>query len=137
MARTKLPLRLDLVAKAQFETRGHQLVNASQAVALKRPMVRRYRPNVRVLQEIRQYQKSSDLLLPLRPFQRLVKGIVNQIPGNYCFQTTAVLALQEAAEAYLVGLYQDAQFCSLHRKHSTITPTDMKLAMRIRNVSSF
>jgi histone H3 len=48
------------------------------------------------------------------------------------FQSSALLALQEAAEAYLVGLFEDTNLCAIHAKRVTITPKDMKLARRIR-----
>lgn len=47
------------------------------------------------------------------------------------FQESALLALQEAAEAYLVGLFEDANLCAIHAKRVTIMPKDMQLAKRI------
>ena len=48
------------------------------------------------------------------------------------FQSHAVLALQEAAEAYLVGLFEDTNLCAIHVKHVSIMPKDIQLARRIR-----
>lgn len=48
------------------------------------------------------------------------------------FQSHAVLALQEAAEAYLVGLFEDTNLCAIHAKRVTIMPKDIQLARRIR-----
>ncbi len=48
------------------------------------------------------------------------------------FQSQAVLALQEAAEAYLVGLFEDTNLCAIHAKRVTIMPKDIQLARRIR-----
>ena len=47
-------------------------------------------------------------------------------------QSSAVMALQEAAEAYLVGLFEDTNLCAIHAKRVTIMPRDMQLARRIR-----
>ena len=93
----------------------------------------RYRPGTVALREIRKYQKSTELLIRKRPFQRLVREIAQncQTPPLR-FQSTAILALQEAAEAYLVGLFQDTNLCALHAKRVTIQVKDMQLARRIR-----
>jgi histone H3 len=40
-------------------------------------------------------------------------------------QSTALLALQEASEAYLVRLFEDSNDCAIHAKHVTIMPKDM------------
>ena len=132
--RTKAPPSRNLGTQAYFRARGRRLMKASRLGMSARRMVKRYRPNVRVLKEIRHFQQSADLLLPLRPFQYLVKEIASDLPVTYRFQSTAVLALQEAAEAFLVGLFQDAQGCSSHCNRKTVTPEDMQLAMRIRSV---
>ena len=52
------------------------------------------------------------------------------------FQGSAVLALQEAAEAYLVGLFEDTNLCAIHAKRVTIMPKDIQLARRIRGERS-
>jgi histone H3 len=100
----------------------------------------RFRPGTRALSEIRKYQKSTDLLLRKLPFQRLVREIAqpfhvigkNGESEPLRFQSTAVLALQEAAEAYLVGLFEDTNLIALHAKRVTIMPKDMQLARRLR-----
>ncbi|RWW28394.1 hypothetical protein GW17_00007141 [Ensete ventricosum] len=76
--------------------------------------------------EIRKYQKSTELLIRKLPFQRLVREIAQD------FKSHAVLALQEAAEAYLVGLFEDTNLCAIHAKRVTIMPKDIQLARRIR-----
>uniref|UniRef100_A0A8C5KTS7 Core Histone H2A/H2B/H3 domain-containing protein n=1 Tax=Jaculus jaculus TaxID=51337 RepID=A0A8C5KTS7_JACJA len=48
------------------------------------------------------------------------------------FQSSAVMALQEASEAYLVGLFEDTNLCAIHAKRVTIMPKDIQLARRIR-----
>ena len=92
----------------------------------------RYRPGTLALREIRRYQKSTDLLIRKLPFQRLVREIAQDIKPELRFQSTAVLALQEAGEAYLVGLFEDTNLCALHGNRVTIMPKDIQLARRIR-----
>jgi len=92
----------------------------------------RYRPGTVALREIRKYQKSADLLIPTMPFQRLVKEIALNYRSDLRFQSVAIAALQEAAECYLVGLFEDTNLCAIHAKRITIMPKDMQLARRIR-----
>ncbi|KAG2499502.1 hypothetical protein HYH03_002449 [Edaphochlamys debaryana] len=92
----------------------------------------RYRPGTVALREIRKYQKSTELLIRKLPFQRLVREIAQDFKTDLRFQSQAVLALQEAAEAYLVGLFEDTNLCAIHAKRVTIMPKDIQLARRIR-----
>ena len=75
---------------------------------------------------------STDLLIRKLPFQRLVREIAATHKGDARFQSTALFALQEAAEAYLVGLFEDTNLCCIHAKRVTIMPKDLQLARRIR-----
>ena len=84
------------------------------------------------LREIRKYQKSTELLIRKLPFQRLVREIAQDFKTDLRFQSSAVLALQEAAEAYLVGLFEDTNLAAIHAKRVTIMPKDIQLARRIR-----
>jgi histone H3 len=95
---------------------------------------RRCRPGTVALRDIRRYQKSTDLLIRKLPFQRLVREIAMEegIWGDVRFQGTAILALQEATESFLVSLFEDANHCAIHAKRVTIMPKDMTLARRIR-----
>jgi histone H3 len=92
----------------------------------------RYRPGTVALREIRRFQKSTDLLIRKLPFQRLVREIAQDFKTDLRFQSAAVGALQEAAEAYLVGLFEDTNLCAIHAKRVTIMPKDIQLARRIR-----
>ena len=92
----------------------------------------RFRPGVMALREIRHYQKSSALLIRKLPFQRLVREIAQDFKTDLRFQSAAILCLQEAAEAYLVGLFEDTNLCAIHARRVTITPKDLQLARRIR-----
>ena len=99
----------------------------------------RYRPGTVALKQIRQYQKSTDLLIRKLPFQRLVREIASDsevikspLCGKVRFQSAAIMALQEATEAYLVGLFEDSNLCAIHARRVTIMPKDIQLARRIR-----
>ena len=92
----------------------------------------RYRPGTVALREIRRYQKSTELLLRKMPFQRLVREVAQDFKCDLRFQSSAILALQEASEAYLVGLFEDTNLCAIHAKRITIFPKDIQLARRIR-----
>ncbi|GMN26467.1 hypothetical protein TIFTF001_001308 [Ficus carica] len=91
-------------------------------------------PGTVALREIRKYQKSTELLIRKLPFQRLVREIAQDFKTDLRFQSSAVAALQEAAEAYLVGLFEDTNLCAIHAKRVTIMPKDIQLARRIRGV---
>ena len=96
------------------------------------PQPRRYRPGTVALREIRKYQKSTALLIRKLPFQRLVREIAQDFMCDLRFESSAILALQEASEAYLVGLFEDTNLCAIHAKRVTIMPKDVQLARRIR-----
>ena len=99
----------------------------------------RFRPGTVALKEIRRYQKSTELLIQKLPFQRLVqeiagdhKVITSSLCGKVRFQSLAIKVLQEASEAYIVGLFEDTNLCAIHAKRVTIMPKDIQLARRIR-----
>ncbi|KAF7332089.1 Histone-fold-containing protein [Mycena kentingensis (nom. inval.)] len=111
--------------------------NASSAQAA--PRKKRFRPGTVALREIRKYQKSTDLLLRKLPFARLVREIAAEMTTDYNnsmtdlrWQSSALLALQEASEAYLVHLFEDANLCAIHAKRVTLMQRDIQLARRIR-----
>ena len=83
-------------------------------------------------QKSTRYQKSTELLIRKLPFQRLVREIAQDFKTDLRFQSSAVIALQEASEAYLVGLFEDTNLCAIHAKRVTIMPKDIQLARRIR-----
>ena len=92
----------------------------------------RYRPGTVALREIRRFQKTTELLIRKAPFQRVVRQIALKIKKDVRFQSTAILALQEASEAYMVGMFEDTNLAALHAKRVTIQPRDMALARRLR-----
>ena len=99
-------------------------------MGIKKP--HRYRPGTVALREIRKFQKSTDLLIRKLPFQKVVREIAGEFKSDLRFQSQAVLALQEASEANLVGLFEDTNLCAIHAKRVTIMPKDMQLSRRIR-----
>ncbi|THU80522.1 histone H3 [Dendrothele bispora CBS 962.96] len=96
------------------------------------PKKRRFRPGAVALREIRRYQASTELLIRKLPFQRLVREIAQDFKRDIRFQSSAIKALQEAAEAYLVDLFEATNACAIHAKRVTIQPKDMALARKLR-----
>ncbi len=132
MARTKQTARKSTRGKAP---RLHLATKAARRKALAVGGVKKphcYHPGTVALREIRRYQKNTDLLIRKAPFQRLVRKIACKMHPDLQMQSTAVLALQEATEAYLIGLFYDTNECALHAKRVTIMPRDLQLARRIR-----
>uniref|UniRef100_A0A3P9KPW2 Histone H3 n=1 Tax=Oryzias latipes TaxID=8090 RepID=A0A3P9KPW2_ORYLA len=111
MARTKQTARKSTGGKAprkQLATKAARK-SAPATGGVKKP--HRYRPGTVALREIRRYQKSTELLIRKLPFQRLVREIAQDFKTDLRFQSSAVMALQEASEAYLVGLFEDTNLC--------------------------
>ncbi|XP_037946870.1 uncharacterized protein LOC119678864 [Teleopsis dalmanni] len=114
MARTKQTARKSTGGKAprkQLATKAARK-SAPATGGVKKP--HRYRPGTVALREIRRYQKSTELLIRKLPFQRLVREIAQDFKTDLRFQSSAVMALQEASEAYLVGLFEDTNLCAIH-----------------------
>jgi len=130
MARTKQQARKSTGGKAPRIVASKSARKSALAGGIKRP--HRFRPGTVALREIRKYQKSTDLLIRRLPFQRLVREIAKEMKPDVRFQSAAVAAMQEAAEAYLVGLFEDTNLCAIHAKRVTIMPKDLQLARRIR-----
>jgi len=109
---------------------------AARAVprGLKKP--HRFRPGTVALREIRRYQKSTELLIRKLPFQRLVREIAQDFQTDLRFESHAIMALQEASEAYLTSIFEDTNLCAIHAKRVTIMPKDIQLARRIRGERS-
>ena len=118
-----------------------QGMNRKSAPIANKIKKRRWKPGDKILREIQKYQKSSDLLISKALFQRqgkktliLVKKILSEINLNtkFRFQSNALLALQEATEAAIVSLFEDANLCTIHTKRVTLMKKDLVLARRIR-----
>ena len=152
MARTKQTARKSTGGKAprkQLATKAARKSSATGGVKVRPPPAlalltncsfslqkpHRYRPGTVALREIRKLQRGTELLIRKRPFQRLVKEIAQDFK-HLRWQSTAILALQEAAEAYLIGLFEDTNLCAIHAKRVTIMPKDSQLARRSRGERS-
>jgi len=132
MARTKQTARKSTGGKAPRKQLAAKAARkrVSGAGGVKKP--HRYLPGTVALREIRRYQKSTKLLIRKLPFQRLVREIAQDFKTDLRFQSFAFMALQEASEAYLVGLFEDTNWCVIHAKRVTIMPKDTHLARCIR-----
>ena len=132
MARTKNTARKSSAGvkkpRKQYSKTAKKSINKTGGI--KKP--HRFRPGTLVARQIRKYQKSTELLLRKLPFQRLVREIAHFKKQDVRFQSSAVMALQEASEAYLVGLFEDTNLCAVHGKRVTIMRKDVVLARRIR-----
>lgn len=95
---------------------------------------RRVKPGINALREIRQYQKSTDLLIPKLPFSRVVKEICHKYKDGIRWRMQAISALHYAAEAHIVDIFEDAYLCSIHAKRVTLMVRDIQLARRIRGI---
>ena len=95
----------------------------------------RYQPGMVAPREIRRYQRSTGNLIKKTPFQNLIRMISQEYricpdgPGTPSvqahFQSTAIAALQEAAENFIVGLFEDVNLLAIHARHVTIMPHDI------------
>ena len=142
----RVPLRL---TSKKVATKGgkqphkhllHKLIRQKSSTGgIKKP--HRYRPGLLALREIHRYQQSTDSLIRRTPFNKLIKEISQEYrvcpdgPGTPSvqvrFQSTALAALQEAAEDFLVGLFEDVNLLAVHAKRVTVMPRDIRLALRI------
>ena len=131
MARTKQTACKSTGGKAprkQLATKAVQK-SAPDTGGIKKPHC--YHPGTVALREIRKYQKSCDLLVQKEPFRRLVRAIAQDYKVDHRMQTASVLALQEASEAYMVGLFEETNLCATHAKRVTVMPKDIQLARHI------
>jgi len=140
VARTKQTARKSTRGKAPRRQLPTKAFRKSAPGVRRVKKKKRYRPGTVALRQIRLYQKSTDLLIRKLPFQRLVRGICNDHfspPGvDFRWAGTALLAIQEASEQYLVHLFEDTNLCAIHAKRVTIMPKDIQLARRIRGERS-
>ena len=125
MARTK-----QTVSKSSKSIAKKAKKASTGAAGVKR--VHRFRPGTVALRQIKKLQKSTDLLIQKAPFQRLVRGIAQEHKAGLRFAASALAALQESTESYVISLLADANLCSLHAKRVTAMPSDLNLARRLR-----
>ncbi|KAM4700737.1 histone H3.3A-like [Discoglossus pictus] len=110
-------------------TKNGERKSTASTSGVKKP--HRYRPSTVALREIRRYQKATESVIPRLAFQRMVQEIARAFNPDLRFQCAAIGALQEASEAYLISLFEDANICSTFAKRA-ITPKDILLARRLR-----
>ena len=92
----------------------------------------RLHPGVKAMHEVRHYQNTTELLIQKVNFQRVVRELCEKIHSGIRFESQALLALQEAAESYLVGLFEDSNLCTAHANRKTLFDKDIKLLRRLR-----
>jgi histone H3 len=131
MAKTKtIPIKREEKTNKKRITKDDEKKNQTSKIQVKKP--HRFRPGTVAIREIRKYQKNTELLIKKLPFQRLVRELAQEYMTDIRFHSNAILALQEASEAYLVDLFEDANLCCLHAKRVTLSVKDIQLARRIR-----
>ena len=128
MARTKQTARKSTGGKAPRKQLASKAAREPSGVKKSH----RFRPGTVALREIRRYQKTTELLIRKLPFQRFAREMSWDFMTDIRFTSSALAALQEATEAYVVGLFEDTNLCCIHAKRVTIQPRDMQLARRIR-----
>jgi histone H3 len=132
MARTKETAKVS-AKKAVHAKSGKKAVKSasgSQSTGVKR--AHRFRPGTVALRQIRRYQKSTELLLRKAPFQRLLREVAQSQKEGLRWSASAVAAIQEATESYIIGLLSDANLAALHARRVTAMPRDLQLARRLR-----
>ena len=97
---------------------------------------RRYRPGTQALRQIRKYQRSTELLIRKLPFQRLVREVSQEVSKElgvdpFRYQSTAILALQEASEDFLVRMFSQCNDICIHGKRVTVQDKDVQLWKRL------
>lgn len=134
-----MDIRMEPIALMGGKTRPPVDGSGAAAAAPSDKKAHRFRPGTVAIREIRRFQKSTELLCPKVPFQRLIQEMMQEQfrpladHGGFRVSSLARLAIQEAAEAYLVGLFEDTNLCAIHAKRVTINPKDMQLARRAQS----
>ena len=118
--------------KPSMKAQSKAIKKVEQKSVAQKEVKRRFRPGTVALREIKKYQRETGQLIPRAPFQRLVREICSGIDNELRFQSQALVALQEAAEAYVTGLFEDTNLCCIHANRLTVMKKDMDLARRIR-----
>ncbi|TKR63593.1 hypothetical protein L596_027404 [Steinernema carpocapsae] len=116
--------------RSDLHTRAAAKSNSAGAV--KRKMKKPVKRGTRALQEIRKLQGTTRNLIPRAAFGRLVREICSKkTTEDMRFKVDALAALQEAAEAFLVCLFEDVNLVAIHAKRVTIMPKDIQLVQRL------
>ena len=131
MARTKLQAAKKNMKGVQKPAKG-QSQGVKKSTQDEVTHKRRARPGVKALREIKQYQRSTDTIVPRAPLQRIVKDITSKYMPEARYSHGALEAVHQCLESYMVALFEDTGLCAVHAKRMTIMTRDMKLARRIR-----
>ena len=127
MSRTKETARK---TKKAIGKKSAKKASATGSTGVKKAF--RFHPGTVALREIRRYQKGTELLLRKLPFQRLIREVATAHKEGLRFQSSAVAAIQEATESYIISLLSDTNLCAIHSRRVTIMPKDVHLARRLR-----
>ena len=92
----------------------------------------RWRPGTVALRQVKRLQKSTELLIAKAPFSRLVREIAEGHKAGLRFASSALAAIQEATEAFVISLLSDANLAALHANRVTALPRDLQLVRRLR-----
>lgn len=117
------------------KSKGKKKKRKSATLAVEGKKKRRFRPGTVALREIKKYQKSVDNLIQRAPFKRVVKEVAMKFStsgGDLRFQSGAIDQLQEAAEAYLSTLLEEANWIAIRAKRVTIQEDDLELAHKLQ-----
>ncbi|XP_055333307.1 uncharacterized protein LOC129584911 [Paramacrobiotus metropolitanus] len=123
-----------------YKSNKSRKVSSQDSASSSRPAnktKRRTRPGVLVLRDIRRLQNSTALLIPRLSFGRLVREITAKFAKDMRFQPVALQAIQEAAEFFLVSLFEDVNLAAIHGRRVTVMPRDMSLVLKIRGDASY
>ncbi|XP_015599986.1 histone H3.3 isoform X2 [Cephus cinctus] len=134
MVRRKSEARSLSTSRSDISNKPGPSQGTSQTSILVNRNVKKRR-TMRALQEIRYLRRTTKLLIPKQPFSRLVREILHEVFPRLDItriQASALEALQEAAETYLVAFFEDAVLCAIHAKRVTLKPVDMVLVRRLR-----
>lgn len=139
MARIKGTAKQFAAEEARREARQHMLNPGRKTKPVpggirKTP---RYRQGTRALRSIRKFQRTEEPVIRILTFQRLVREVAQNRLMGVPFTNTAELALQEAREAFVIGLFEECDLCARHGKRETIMLRDLRLARRIRGEETF
>ena len=129
MVRTKKMTIKKSEGAKHFLTKPPQKTGTPTTGGIKSP--HRFQLGPVALHQIRQFQMSTELLIQKLPFLHLVREILQDMRRDMQLTPATVLALHEAAEAFLVQLFEDTNLCAIHAKRVTIMLKDMRLALRI------
>ena len=119
-------------ARAKRSITSKKSKKAPKAASGVKRAQRRWRPGTVALREVKKYQRSTEMLIQRAPFQRLVREVSGAQKEGLRFQSSAILAIQEACEAYVVSVLADTNLACIHAKRVTIQPKDVQLALRLR-----